>query len=155
MTREELIKMNKHEVYDFIRERLTPIDKKTEIMLSPHGGGWGTYNRNLKTEYCKINHRRFERSGYDGDNVGSCTLHNLSILNTFADLGIYDYSYYLFLDFFKGMTTLYMRYWENDSKNIEFIGDNDYYVGWGTTDIIYDIFEKTIFSGKEKRRRQH
>jgi hypothetical protein len=94
-------------------------------------------------------HKRFEMSGYDGEKSGSCVIHNQSILNIFAYLGIYDYTEYLYLDFYKGYPTLYMKYW-GDSENIEYtFGDDNV----GTVEIIYQIFQLTILSNKNKRRR--
>jgi hypothetical protein len=87
-------------------------------------------------------------SGYDGT-PGECTLFNQAILNEFAYLGIYDYTEYLFLDFYKGIGTLYFKYF-GDSKNIE-----ESLGGYGTTEKIYKIFELTIFSGSGTRRRSH
>jgi hypothetical protein len=89
---------------------------------------------------------RFNMSGYDSK-TSDCTLHNMKILNKFAESGIYDYTYYLFLDFYKGTPTLYMRYW-NEEENIEIDFD-----GYKTVDIIYEILKLTVLSGKEKRRR--
>lgn len=86
-------------------------------------------------------------SGYESK-IGDCTLHNLSVLNTFIDLGIYDYTDYLFLDFYKGSPTLYMKYFQTD-QNLEF----DKWSGFGTSEIIYEIFKLTILSNKPKRRR--
>ena len=98
-------------------------------------------------EYAK-ERRRFDMSGYD-NKTGSCTVSNINILNEFADLGIYDYTHYLFLDFHKGTGTIYCLYWGDSSeKNIR----RDV-SGLGTTDIIYEIFQLTIFSGKDERRR--
>jgi hypothetical protein len=85
-------------------------------------------------------------SGYE-DKTGECTVNNLNILNKFADLGIYDYTTYLFLDFYKGCGTLYLQHWE-DSQNIEIE-----LAGYGTTEIIYKIFKQTIFTEKHTRRR--
>ena len=65
----------------------------------------------------------------------------------FAYLGIYDFTHYLFLDFYKGNGTLYLRYF-NDDNNIEIE-----LAGYGTVEIIYIIFNFTIFSNKPKRRR--
>jgi hypothetical protein len=96
----------------------------------------------------RLQHRRFNMSGYDGDKVGHCTLYNTSIVNEFAYLGIYDHTSYLFLDFYKGNPTLYLKYWSDD-ENLEF----DELGGYGTTDIIYEIFKNTIFTNKTKRRR--
>ena len=86
-------------------------------------------------------------SGYESI-TGQCTLWNNSVLNTFADLGIYDYTSYLFLDFYKGSPTLYLKYFY-ENENLEF----NEWSGYGTIEIIYEIFELTIFSNKDKRRR--
>lgn len=124
----------KEQVFDFIRERLA-FEQNMRGQL-----------RNIdKDEFLK-EHRRFEMSGYESK-TGECTLHNLAIVNAFADLGIYDHTHYLFLDFYKGHGTLYLRYF-NDTENIEIeLG------GYGTVEIIYEIFEKTIFLESEGRRR--
>ncbi len=117
---EELKKMTKPQIQDFIRNRLTINGER----------------------------KRFEMSGYE-ENTGDCTSHNLDILNKFADLGIYDYTAYLFLDFYKGCGYLYMRYWNEYNNDIEI----DTYGGMTTSEIIYDVFTRTIFSDKPKRRR--
>lgn len=85
-------------------------------------------------------------SGYE-ENTGDCTKHNLAIVNMFADLGIYNYTKYLFLDFYKGHGTLYFQYFSEEENHELELG------GSGTTEIIYTIFQKTIFSNKPKRRR--
>ncbi len=133
-TVEMLQKKTKKDVFNFIKSRLSFDDKILSQL------------RHIDVEEMKKEHRRFEMSGYES-NKGECTLHNQSILNEFADLGIYDYTSYLFLDFYKGSPTLYMKYFR-ESENLEFeIG------GYGTKEIIYLIFEKTIFSDKGTRRR--
>ena len=119
MTATELKSKSKEEVQGFIRERLTTSGVK----------------------------KKFEMSGYEKD-TGDCTKHNLDVLNTFADLGIYDYTNYLFLDFHKGCGTLYYQYWGMNPNE-----EDDGYGGMTTSEIIYDVFEKTIFSGKRTRRR--
>ena len=124
---EELKKMTQDQVLDFIREKL---------------GFTGT---NYDIEGRKI-HKRFEMSGYESC-TGQCTIHNLSILNEFAYLGIYDYTEYLTLDFYKGNATLYLKYFNQD-KNIEYDLS-----GYTTSEIIHEIFKLTIFSGFVKRRR--
>jgi hypothetical protein len=90
---------------------------------------------------------KFEMSGYESK-TGECTVKNISIVNKFADLGIYDYTEYLFLDFYKGTPTLYLKYFR-DNENLEF----DEWSAYGTSEIIYEIFKLTIFSNKGKRRR--
>lgn len=135
MTAEILKTKPKEEILDFIRERLS-FDH--EIISSL---------RHTDKDKFKKEHRRFDMSGYD-IKTGDCTVSNLAILNKFADLGIYDYTSYLFLDFYKGTPTLYLKYF-HENNNIEI----DDWSGYGTTEIIYEIFKLTIFSDKSTRRR--
>ena len=150
MEKENLQLMEKDEIMNFIREKLS---FKEEIYMQL---------RHLEKSQFDLEHRRFEMSGYDyidhrikissiefepKHGNGSCTLHNTDILNEFAYLGIYDYTSYLFLDFYKGSVTLYLQYW-NEKENLEI--DLTCY---GTREIIYEIFKYTIFSGKGQRRR--
>lgn len=114
----ELKDLTSNEVKDYIRKKLT-VDK--------------------------FKHR-FEMSGYE-NKTGETTIGNLNIINKFASLGIYDYTHYLYLDFYKGTPTLYLKYWGSD-KNEEFE-----FSGFTTSEIIYEIFKLTIFSDKVKRRR--
>ena len=90
---------------------------------------------------------KFEMSGYESK-TGKCTVDNIEIVNKFADLGIYNYTEYLFLDFYKGTPKLYLKYF-NESENLEF----DEWGGYGTSEIIYEIFKLTILSNKPERRR--
>lgn len=132
---EELQKKSKEEVMNFIRQRLK---FSKGVLSSMKGVAW---------EQLEKQHKRFEMSGYEGE-TGQCTIWNTSLLNEFADLGIYDYTSYLFLDFYKGTPTLYMKYF-NENDNLVF----DDWGGSGTVEIIYNIFELTIFTNKGKRRR--
>ncbi|PKG57723.1 hypothetical protein [Shewanella sp. GutDb-MelDb] len=134
MTKEELESKTKEEVMDFIRKRLAFSDEIQGHLKS------------IRLEDFVKEHRRFNMSGYEGE-TGECTQQNLAIVNEFADLGIYDYTSYLFLDFYKGCGTLYYQYF-GDSPNLE-----QELSGFGTTEIIYEIFQKTIFSNKSTRRR--
>lgn len=134
MTVKTLQLIPKKEVIDYIRKRLA-FDENFEKQL-----------RHIPCEAIRNEHRRFEMSGYEKE-TGQCTINNLAILNVFADLGIYDFTHYLVLDFYKGQATLYLKYF-NDTTNSEFELS-----GYGTTEIIYEIFLKTIFSNKPKRRR--
>ncbi len=134
MTKEDLKTKSKEEVLKFIRQRLA---FESSILKSL---------RNIDKEEFNKEHKRFEMSGYEST-IGECTKSNLNILNKFADLGIYDYTSYLFLDFYKGCGTLYFQYF-NETENIELD-----LCGYGTTEIIYRVFEKTIFSNKKTRRR--
>tara|TARA_R110000851_G_scaffold129492_1_gene262179 strand:- start:117 stop:527 length:411 start_codon:yes stop_codon:yes gene_type:complete len=126
---EALKSMEESEIKQFIRERLTKDGEKL----------------------------RFEMSGYDNYAIpnslykkGRCTLHNQKILNVFAYLGLYDYTSFLFLDFYKGGSRLYLQYWRDDELFI----DDDFTIGATTTEIIYEIFKLTILSDKMTRRRE-
>ena len=143
MTKEELQTKTKAQVMDFIRTRL----RFKSVTLAQL--------RHLDFMNSDKEHRRFEMSGYDyaNDTPGQCVVHNTAILNRFADLGIYDYTTYLFLDFYKGLGTLYYQYWrEDEHRNTDNEGGGCL-GGVGTTEIIYEIFQLTIFSGRDTRRR--
>jgi len=115
---EYLEKLTKNELMAYIRGRLTVNQKK----------------------------QSFDFSGYESE-TGECTLKNQGILNIFSDLGIYDYTTFLFLDFYKGSPTVYFQYFsENEVYQINLDACS-------TSEIIYSIFQITIFSGKHKRRR--
>lgn len=133
--KEELSVHTEKEVIEFIKDRLK---FKDEII---------NQLKYTDLDLFKKEHRRFEMSGYE-DKTGQCTLHNLSILNEFADLGIYDYTEYLFLDFYKGTPKLYFKYFANSENNEIDLS------GYGTCEIIYKIFQLTIFSNKMMRRRE-
>jgi hypothetical protein len=90
----------------------------------------------------------FDFSGYESI-TGVCTLGNMKILNAFAFLGIYDYTEFLFLDFYKGIPRLYFKYWCDE----KYQNHEDDLIGSSTSEIIYKIFEITIFTDKQKRRR--
>jgi len=152
----------KEEIFGFIRQRLSfgediqkhlryvnsfDFDYEQEVLDNHH---------RLITEgnLFEKEHKRFNMSGYDGygerreGKIGSCTVSNMEVLNEFADLGIYDYTNYLFLDFYKGGAFLYFKYfYEDECHVIEFHGK-------GTTELIYEVFKVTIFSGKPTRRRR-
>ena len=128
----ELKKLPKDEILNFIRHELS--------LKDPHN--W------IRHEIDPTSiHKRFEMSGYEGK-TGECTLWNQEVLNTFAYLGIYDYTTFFFLDFYKGDPTIYYNYW-CDLEHV--VADN--LSGYGTTELIYEVFKLTIFSGKRKRRR--
>jgi len=136
-TVETLKEKSKAEIFDFIKKEL----KFNEDVISQL-----RYSLSQPITQLEKEHRRFDMSGYDGRI--NCTVFNTAILNVFAYLGIYDYTEYLFLDFYKGHCKLYLKYW-NGTENLELIDES----GYGTTEIIYKVFEATIFSGRPKRRR--
>ncbi|MCH8567599.1 MAG: hypothetical protein LAT67_05020 [Balneolales bacterium] len=134
MNPEELKKKSEEEVLDFIRERLS---FDSDVISSM---------RYVENEKLVKEHLRFEMSGFETQ-TGQSTIFNQSLLNKFADLGIYDYTSYIYLDFHKGSATLYLKYfYENDNHEFDL-------AGYGTTGIIHKLFQLTIFSGKKKRRR--
>ena len=116
--------------------------------------------------------KRFNMSGYDdysGGNGerGNCVLNNMNVLNTFASWGIYEYTEYLYLDFYKGSPTLHFKYWNEDLNRDVIIDDSvpfktiygsmgrmdDNMTGWTTSEIILRILELTIYSGRKNNRR--
>lgn len=129
MTQEELKKMPMSEVKNFIRQTLSFKN------VYPH-----LYDdiRHMDKEQFEKEHLRFEMSGLDDDSVSR----NMNILNRFEYLGIYDCVSCLFLKFHKGIPMLTIQYWDND----EFYRNE--YNGYTTTEIIYEIFKLTIFSGR-------
>ena len=126
--------MTKEEVFNFIRQRLSFNDELLEQF------------RHAKKDDLAKEHRRFEMSGNESK-TGWCTVFNTAILNEFADLGIYNYTSYLFLDFHNGTPTIYLKYFLED-ENLEYT-----FNGYTTTEIIFEILELTIFSGKPERKR--
>ncbi len=127
--------LSEKEILHFIKERLKVSKNEQESILS-NFEGFGIYNDVL----------RFEMSGYE-KNKGDCTLWNLNVLNRFADLGIYDYTEFLVLDFYKGCGTLYYKYFqEPEFYELDVCGE-------GTKSIILKIFNLTILSGRTTRRR--
>ena len=133
MTKEDLKKLSKNEILDFIRKKLSFPEISNHL-------------RGDNRELFEKEHKRFDMSGYEGK-TGECTVSNMSILNEFAYLGIYDYTTYLFLDFYKGNPTVYYQYWGDESNYEEDFG------GCSTSEIIYEIFKKTILTNKDTRRR--
>lgn len=127
--------MTKQEVLNLIRQRLSFSDELLKQF------------RYIEEDDFKREHRRFEMSGYE-EKTGWCTVFNTAILNEFADLGIYNYTSYLFLDFHEGTATLYLKYFFED-ENLEYE-----LPGYSTVDIIFTILELTIFSGKPARTRK-
>ncbi|ASS50897.1 MAG: hypothetical protein A3D31_17455 [Candidatus Fluviicola riflensis] len=131
MTIETIKTLSKNEVQKFIRERLAFNEIADQI-------------RYVDRETFKKEHRRFNMTGYD-DRPGETSKFNKAIIDEFADLGIYDYTEELFLNFRKGHGTLHLKY-IHDAKNQEIeLG------GYTTTEIIYRIFENTIFSDLPKK----
>ena len=112
----DLKQMTKEEVFKFIRQRLS-------------------FSKELKEQFRHVNkndlakeHRRFEMSGNESK-TGQCTIFNTAILNEFADLGIYDYTSYLFLDFHNGTPTVYLKYF-SENENLEYS-----FTGYTTTEM--------------------
>lgn len=128
--------VSKMEILDFIRYKLRFSDS---LIRSLKGCG---------INFGEKQHYRFDMSGYEGI-TGWNTLHNQMILNKFAYLGIYDYTHFLCLDFYKGCVSLYMKYWDDDSAGGGFKVDLS---NKPTTEIIYTIFMYTVFTDRPTRR---
>jgi hypothetical protein len=86
---------------------------------------------------------RFEMSGY-GSN---CSGYNNYILGLFSGEGIYDTTLFLYLDFYKGDGTIYYKNCGNDLVGEESVA------GMSTSEIIYKVFELTVFTKGTRRRR--
>lgn len=143
---EKISQMTEDEALEYIRDILIqntpPYDFNNEIIDS-FGGGEDRMRMRL----------RFEMSGYDDGNPGSCVLHNMKIVNLFAYLGIYDYTEYLYLDFYKGNGFLYYKYWPSNFGQYDQLNMEENLGGYTTSEIIYEILKLTILSGRPKRRR--
>lgn len=134
---ELLSKWDENQIKNFIRERLRIVEPETIRRDVRSKGSTEEYITFL--EILTKQHKRFEMSGYE-TKTGQSVVRTQEILNLFADLGIYNYVTYLFLDFYKGVPMLFLRYWNQD-ENLEFdLG------GYGTVDIIYEIFKLTILN---------
>lgn len=79
-------------------------------------------------------------------------VHNMNVLNKFAYLGIYNYTKYLFLDFYEGYAKVYFQYFfEDKPKEIKFDCFSYNEEITNTDEIIYKIFELTILSDKQSK----
>jgi hypothetical protein len=122
-------------------------------------------------------HLRFNMSGYDLDLTS--TEVNTNILLLFAKFGIFNYTDYLFLDFFKGTPTIYLRYFQKglpkkydcfsvkipEGTDLNELGKDIFEYpeskiiieedldGATTCQIIERIFDLTVYSGYLERRR--
>jgi excinuclease UvrABC helicase subunit UvrB len=137
MKKEELVLKTKDEIMEFIRQRLTITKKEINHFKNLNEGG----------DEISDNRLRFQMSGYE-TKTGQCTVWNMEVLNRFAEFGIYDYTKYLVIDFYKGTPIIYLQYFNEDNSIII-----DELGGLGTRELIYKIFELTILSDKPKRRR--
>ena len=84
-------------------------------------------------------------------NKGFRLIENTRILHSFADLGIYDYTDCLYLDFKEegedDVMTLYLKYSKGSQKEVLQIDLSSL----SPLDVIHEIFKLTVFSGKERR----
>ncbi len=79
--------------------------------------------------------------------TGQCTIFNTAILNEFANLGIYDYTSYLFLDFHNGTPPFISKYF-SENENLEYT-----FTGYTTTEIIFAILGTDYLLRKAQRNR--
>jgi hypothetical protein len=131
----DLKRMTEKELDAFILERLSFSGKVSQSIRYEEGK--------------KDDHYRFNMSGYDLGKRGSCDINNRFILDLFADVGIYDYSHFLSLDFYKGVGTLYISFWDDREKTLY----EECFSGAGTREIIKDILTMTVLSDRQTRRR--
>lgn len=130
MTKETIAGLSTDQIEKAIRQRLSFEDISYQLSHVD------------KDLFREKEHRRFNMSGY-GDSV----LTTQAILNEFFDLGIYDYTTYLFLNFYKGDGVLYYQYIGEDENRTEDLG------GHGTIEIIHKILQLTALSGRKPYRR--
>lgn len=134
MTKEKLKGMTKNDVIQFIRKSLIIEKNKVPFKIC------------MKDNRPPANRLRFDMSGYES-NTGDNTIHNQGILNIFAYLGIYDYTEFLFIDFYKGAGRIFLSYFYSpELQEVNVCGSS-------TSEIIYEIFLLTIFSDLRTRRR--
>lgn len=130
---EELKKASKEEVLEFIRKELQYKTDTTFASYAPFG-------ERVPTHF----HRRFDMSGYE-ERVGAITTHNNAIIEAFAHLGIYDYYKAIAINFYQGCGELFfVEDGETEVVNITSLT---------TSQIIYEIFTRTILTDKRTRRR--
>jgi hypothetical protein len=132
ITVNDLHQMSKKEVLIFIRSTLTQNGKKVSFDMSGYDATYitGKYRETIARK------------------TGTNTVYNQKVLNTFSYLGIYDYTKYLYLDFYEGIPIIYYQNWDDThDQTIEDL------VGFSTSEIIYEIFKITILSYKPKRKR--
>lgn len=135
----KLIKnMTDDELLSFIRGRLSFPEAIADQLRHE-------YADESMPDFNETQHRRFDMSGY-GPKV---TSFNTSILDLFEDIGIYDYTSFLVVDFYKGTGTIYMSYFgEYPRPN----SDIDC-TGFKTIEIIKEVINLTVLSGRKTRRR--
>ena len=141
--REKLKQMDDRQLTAFIRDRLK---FPNPVTMSVRGDNY------------EKEHYRFYMSGYDGGCPGQCTTHNQMVLNKFADCGIYDGVFFLTIEFYKGTPFIIYRYWDDywrdqiDSKSESLMNVIEL-PGYGTVEIIMEVFKIAIFNCNCKRRR--
>ena len=130
MNAQELKNKTKDEVFDFIRQRLSHSLEERDLKY-------------VNEADFKKEHMRFRMSGERDIDVPLDIVHNQSVINKFADLGIYKGADFINTSFWKGSGMLYIGILGSGELNhcpIEEIEIS----GWGTVDIIYEILKKTI-----------
>lgn len=89
---------------------------------------------------------RFDMSGYNSRKTGDCVEENINVLHKFLKCGIYNYTEYLHVDFYKGIPRIHYQYWCEREHHLEEL------VGLTTSQIILRVLEITVYSGKRTRR---
>lgn len=127
MTPNELYDLTRGELLTFIRRRLA-YDLDVQALFNEGAP-----------------HKKIHMSG-QGDGcepyTGFTVVHNMGIVNLFADLGIYDGMRYLMLHAYKGIVSLH--YCKKEPDEVSFGGCT-------TSEIILGIFNVTIFAGRKPK----
>lgn len=133
----ELSKLKKEDVLKYIRGVLTENTPAYKVL--PNSEFYDEY------EIERINRLRFEMH-VEYDEVSEDVEKNQFIIDLFKHLGIYNYTSNFSLKFHKGCPIITYQYY-SEYDTIE----NDQLGGYTTSEIIYEIFKLTIFSGKLPR----
>ena len=136
----QLSKLNEESVLEYIRQILT--DNTPSYQILPNSEF--ICDSSFQFEHRK-NRLRFEMDTLH-DEKSEDVEKNQFIIDLFQNLGIYNYTHYLNLKFHKGNPIISYRYYGDFNEY-----ENNDFGGYTTSEIIYEIFKLTIFSGKLPR----
>jgi len=134
----QLSKMKEEDILNYIREVLTKNNAPYQIMTTDEFMDDDQYYEDKRDK----NRLRFDM-GVLFDEVSKGVEKNQFIIDLFKNLGIYNYTSKFSLKFHKGCPFINYVYY-----NEFFEQENDKLCGYTTSEIIYEIFKLTIFSGR-------
>jgi len=137
----QLSKMKEEDILNYIREVLTKNNAPYQIMTTDEFMDDDQYYEDKRDK----NRLRFDM-GVLFDEVSKGVEKNQFIIDLFKNLGIYNYTSKFSLKFHKGCPFINYVYY-----NEFFEQENDKLCGYTTSEIIYEIFKLTIFSGRLPR----